>query len=440
MSFAIKAIDTSAFLVASNIVAGSGISVSIAGNNTTVSVNQSALSLSSIGGTLPVSKGGTGLTSILGANLLLGSNDTGTGLEYKSFTVGAGLQLNYTSQAIDLELLTGDIAITAWVGTLPVNRGGTGQITSGAAFNALSPMTTLGDLIYGSTSGAGTRLAGSTSSSKVFLSQTGTGTVSAAPSWSSVSKTDVGLGNVENTALSTWTGNSNLVLKAPATTSANTVTAANSTTVPLSAKGAASQSANLFQALDSSSNVLSAIDSTGNLSLPSTITFTSTSVDSGFKHGDYGRRMDMGMLGAGIFGAYFTCFGRDNGDSNQKGCATFVIDNRANSTAEFSIYRYTGSWNKIWGILQNGQVSHSILDNTKSAYVITAASGQSVNIFEVRDNSNTLLSAISSNGRIQMATVSGTPTGTPANGTSVFDTSTNKLWIYNGAWKSVTLS
>ena len=77
-------------------------------------------------------------------------------------------------------------------------------------FNGLSPMTTLGDIIYGGASGAGTRLAGNTTTTKQFLSQTGTGTVSAAPSWSAVTKSDVGLGNVENTALSTWAGSTNI--------------------------------------------------------------------------------------------------------------------------------------------------------------------------------------------------------------------------------------
>lgn len=43
-------------------------------------------------------------------------------------------------------------------GTLPIGSGGTGASTAGNAFNALSPMTTSGDIIYGSGSGAGTRL------------------------------------------------------------------------------------------------------------------------------------------------------------------------------------------------------------------------------------------------------------------------------------------
>lgn len=43
-------------------------------------------------------------------------------------------------------------------GTLPIANGGTGATTKAAAFDALSPMTTAGDIIYGGTSGTGTRL------------------------------------------------------------------------------------------------------------------------------------------------------------------------------------------------------------------------------------------------------------------------------------------
>lgn len=44
-------------------------------------------------------------------------------------------------------------------GTATIAQGGTGMTSASAAFNALSPMTTAGDIVYGGTSGAGTRLA-----------------------------------------------------------------------------------------------------------------------------------------------------------------------------------------------------------------------------------------------------------------------------------------
>ena len=58
-------------------------------------------------------------------------------------------------------------------------------------FNSLSPMTTLGDIIYGGASGAGTRLAGNTTTSRRFLRQTGTGAASAAPAWDGLIASDI---------------------------------------------------------------------------------------------------------------------------------------------------------------------------------------------------------------------------------------------------------
>jgi hypothetical protein len=43
-------------------------------------------------------------------------------------------------------------------GTLPIANGGTGATTKTTAFDALSPMTTSGDIIYGGANGTGTRL------------------------------------------------------------------------------------------------------------------------------------------------------------------------------------------------------------------------------------------------------------------------------------------
>lgn len=107
---------------------------------------------------------------------------------------------------------------------LPV--GSTGEVlkvaggvpTWAADVGFANPMTTLGDLIYGDTAGAAARLAGNTTTTRQFLRQTGTGSASAAPAWDTVTKTDVGLGNVEDTALSTWGGSTNLVTLGTVTT------------------------------------------------------------------------------------------------------------------------------------------------------------------------------------------------------------------------------
>ena len=56
-------------------------------------------------------------------------------------------------------------------------------------------MTTLGDVTYESAANTASRLAGNTTTTKKYLSQTGTGTVSAAPSWQQIAAADLSDGN-----------------------------------------------------------------------------------------------------------------------------------------------------------------------------------------------------------------------------------------------------
>lgn len=143
----------------------------------------------------------TNLTTDLAAKL-------STTLASAKVLVGNGSNV---ATAVDFSgAFTIDNAGVATLATVAIAKGGTGQTTKAAAYDALSPMTTLGDTEYYDGT-HGVRLAGNTTATKKFLSQTGNGSVSAAPSWSTVTSSDVGLGNVENTALSTWAGTSNIV-------------------------------------------------------------------------------------------------------------------------------------------------------------------------------------------------------------------------------------
>jgi len=63
-----------------------------------------------------------------------------------------------TAPTITLGNGTGLPLTTGVTGILPVANGGTGSNNANGGFNALSPMTTAGDIIYGGLSGAGTRL------------------------------------------------------------------------------------------------------------------------------------------------------------------------------------------------------------------------------------------------------------------------------------------
>ncbi|MBM4252532.1 MAG: hypothetical protein FJ146_11225 [Deltaproteobacteria bacterium] len=77
------------------------------------------------------------------------------------------------------------------VGAVAVAHGGTGASTANEGFNALSPMAANGDLIYGGTSGAATRLAGNTTTVKRFLSSTGSGAAANAPQWNTLASSDL---------------------------------------------------------------------------------------------------------------------------------------------------------------------------------------------------------------------------------------------------------
>jgi len=77
----------------------------------------------------------------------------------------------------------GTLAAGTWNGTaIGVAYGGTGQTTASAAFNALSPLTTLGDIIYGGAVGAGTRLGIGTAGQVLTVNSGAT-----APQWSTLS-------------------------------------------------------------------------------------------------------------------------------------------------------------------------------------------------------------------------------------------------------------
>jgi hypothetical protein len=63
-------------------------------------------------------------------------------------------------QAADVPTLNQNTTGTASnvTGTVAIANGGTGQTTAANAFNALSPLTTLGDILYEETGGVGARL------------------------------------------------------------------------------------------------------------------------------------------------------------------------------------------------------------------------------------------------------------------------------------------
>jgi hypothetical protein len=118
------------------------------------------------------------------------------------FSVGSG-----TTTAFGVDS-SGVVQVGSWGATAIVEtKGGTNQTAYA-----------LGDTLYSSATNTLSKLAGNTTLTRKFLRQVGSGTVSAAPAWDTVTQADVGLSNVENTALSTWAGSTNLVTVGALTT------------------------------------------------------------------------------------------------------------------------------------------------------------------------------------------------------------------------------
>jgi hypothetical protein len=125
----------------------------------------------------------------LGDLLYAGTSGAATRLPGNTSTTPMYLKSLGASGAATAPTLA-QVQFTDIAGTLGLAAGGTGQTTASAAFNALSPMTTLGDLEYEGSNGA-VRLAGNTTTTKNFLISTGTGSAAAAPLWGSIATSDL---------------------------------------------------------------------------------------------------------------------------------------------------------------------------------------------------------------------------------------------------------
>ncbi len=167
-----------------------------------------------LGGTLNPSNGGTGLSTLATGAIVYGAVTSA----YSTLSIGtAGQVLTVNSGATAPQWtslstfgvttfsggttgLTPSSATSGAItlaGTLAIANGGTGQTTANSGFNALSPMTTQGDIIYGGTSGVGTRLAIGTSGQ--VLTSSGT-----APQY--VAQSTLSVGSATNATNTTNTG------------------------------------------------------------------------------------------------------------------------------------------------------------------------------------------------------------------------------------------
>ena len=94
-------------------------------------------------------KNSGGTVKLLASNASTGATVSSVAMSVPAFLSVAGSPITSS----------GTLAVTLSGTALPVANGGTGQTTAGAAFNALSPITTTGDLILGNGTNSATRLA-----------------------------------------------------------------------------------------------------------------------------------------------------------------------------------------------------------------------------------------------------------------------------------------
>src|ERR1035437_5345911 len=160
---------------------------------------------------LPMYHNGTSFVSFVAA-LSNVTNDTQTKASVVPNTLPSAGQIlvgNAGGTAYGPQTISGDATLVS-----------TGAITVTKSTNLKggNSTTLLGSIPYQSDVSVTTLLSPNTTSVKNFLSQTGDGTNGAVPIWSAVSKSDVGLSSVENTALSTWIGTSNITTLGTITT------------------------------------------------------------------------------------------------------------------------------------------------------------------------------------------------------------------------------
>jgi len=111
---------------------------------------------SNVTGTVAIANGGSGATTAqAGMNAFAGAVTSGSYLRGNGTNV-----VMATIQVADVPTLNQNTTGTASnvTGTVAIANGGSGQTTASAAFNALSPITTTGDLIIGNGTNSATRL------------------------------------------------------------------------------------------------------------------------------------------------------------------------------------------------------------------------------------------------------------------------------------------
>ena len=154
---------------------------------------------------------GSGITALTGDVTASGSGSVAATIASNAVTNAKAAQMaantikgnntGSTANASDLTVAQVNAILPVFTSTLnglaPLSGGGTSNfLRADGTWTAptgsfTNPMTTLGDIIYENATPAPARLAGNTTAAKQFLTQTGTGTISAAPAWGALVSGDI---------------------------------------------------------------------------------------------------------------------------------------------------------------------------------------------------------------------------------------------------------
>ena len=417
---------SSAALAANQIVLGGGAGVVPAtlgslGTTTTVLHGNAAgaptfgaVSLTAdVSGTLPVANGGTGIASYTIGDILYASGAT-TLAALADIATGNAL----ISGGIGAAPSWGKVALTTHVsGTLPVANGGTG-LTAGTSGGVLAYTATgtlassaalaANQIVLGGGAGVVPATLGSLETTTTVLH----GNAAGAPTFGAVSLTADITGTL--TVANGGTGASTLA--------ANGVLYGNDTSaVQVTAQGAA----NTVLTANAGAPAFSATPTIGGQTWVGYGTNTTTGlvVGSSTSLGNADIRAELNPSSTGY--ALFGC----NSGAASYGCVigwSPSSDMGGLGVAGMTIRTVTS--NPI--LFQVNNSTNALIMNAAGSIIIGNASGA--------------LSTSATDGFLYIPTCAGTPSGTPTSITGtkpiVYDTTNNKLYLYNGAWKSVTLT
>jgi len=153
----------------------------VMGNNPSVNNGGAGLFQFRVGGTASASSAnGLFLQCLTTSANSISEIDFYTGASVKRMSIDGSGNVNVVNLTASLPVFTDASKNLTSTGTVGATSGGTSQSTY-----------TLGDTLYASATNVLSKLTGNTTAVKQYLSQTGTGSVSAAPAWATISGADV---------------------------------------------------------------------------------------------------------------------------------------------------------------------------------------------------------------------------------------------------------